>query len=165
MSSHLDRLRKELATVLEQATPEVLAQAPPGKWNSAQILEHLFLSYSGTTKGLTRCLEKGRPLGTQSRTHLRTFLMLKTGFFPTGVKAPKVAAPRGLPIEEVQRTIFAEIDTMAARLDECERKFGPRTKILDHPILGPLAVDEWRKLHWLHGRHHAKQIRERMRMS
>jgi hypothetical protein len=165
MSSHIDRLRKELTTVLEGATPAALAQAPPGKWNSAQILEHLYLSYTGTTRGLTRCLEKGRPLGTQSRTHLRAFLMLKTGYFPTGVKAPAVAVPRGVPIEEVQQTIFSEIDTMAAKLDECERRFGARTKIMDHPILGPLAVNEWRKIHWLHARHHAKQIRERMRLS
>jgi hypothetical protein len=64
--------------------------------------------------------------------------------------------------EEVQPAVFAEIDAMSAQLDECERKFGARTKILDHPVLGPLTVEQWRKFHWIHGRHHAKQIRARL---
>src|SRR5215468_5469609 len=104
MSSHLDRLRQELQSVLSGATPAALAYAPAGKWNTGQILEHLFLSYTGTTKGLMKCLEKGTPLATRSSAPIRTWLLLKTGYFPTGVEAPRVAVPRGLPTEEVQRT-------------------------------------------------------------
>ncbi|MGZ4836286.1 MAG: DUF1569 domain-containing protein [Terriglobales bacterium] len=33
---------------------------------------------------------------------------------------------------------------------------------MDHPFLGPLTADEWRKFHWVHGRHHTRQIRERI---
>jgi len=33
---------------------------------------------------------------------------------------------------------------------------------MDHLFLGPLTANEWRKFHWVHGRHHARQIRERM---
>ncbi len=51
---------------------------------------------------------------------------------------------------------------MGSGLDACERRFGARTKIMDHLFLGPLTASEWRKFHWVHGRHHARQIRERM---
>jgi hypothetical protein len=30
--------------------------------------------------------------------------------------------------------------------------------VLDHLILGPLTAAQWRKFHWIHGRHHVKQI-------
>jgi hypothetical protein len=34
---------------------------------------------------------------------------------------------------------------------------------MDHPFLGPLTASQWRKFHLVHGRHHARQIRERMK--
>ena len=51
---------------------------------------------------------------------------------------------------------IAEMDDMIAR---CEEKFGSSSKLLDHPILGPLTGAEWRKFHLVHGLHHVKQIR------
>jgi hypothetical protein len=29
---------------------------------------------------------------------------------------------------------------------------------LDHPILGPFSIAQWRKFHLVHGLHHVKQI-------
>jgi hypothetical protein len=66
-----------------------------------------------------------------------------------------------MPPEEVQQAIVPELQRMALGLDDCERRFGTRTKIMDHLFLGPLTADEWRKFHWVHGRHHARQIRQR----
>jgi hypothetical protein len=164
MTSHLDRLQKELGAALHGATPPSIGTNPEGRWSIAQILEHLFLTYKNTTKGLTRCLEKGTPLATRATPtqRLATLFLLSTGFFPPGRKAPERTLPRGMAAEEVQPAVFAEIDAMSAQLDECERKFGARTKILDHPVLGPLTVEQWRKFHWIHGQHHAKQIRARL---
>jgi len=36
-------------------------------------------------------------------------------------------------------------------------------RILDHPILGPLNIEQWRKFHAMHGHHHCRQIVERRR--
>jgi hypothetical protein len=44
---------------------------------------------------------------------------------------------------------------------QCEELFGPRQKVLDHPVMGPLTASQWRKFHWIHGRHHIAQIVER----
>jgi len=67
-----------------------------------------------------------------------------------------------MPAEEVRQAIAPELQRMSLGLGDCERRFGVRTKIMDHPFLGPLTADEWRKFHWVHARHHARQIRERI---
>ncbi len=139
--------------------------APPGKWNSAQILEHLFLSYKNTNFGLGKCVEKGVPLATgrdleasrrkiagcESRLHAKGQGSSQTGH-PSRHGSPRKFASN----------IFVEIQKMESGFAECERRFGA-VALMDHPFLGPLNADEWRKFHLVHGRHHARQIRERMK--
>ena len=50
-------------------------------------------------------------------------------------------------------------------LDAMGAAAGTRTKVLKHPVIGPLSVDQWRKFHWIHTRHHARQILERAHAS
>src|SRR5208282_4131433 len=163
MDFSLERLQQELEGAIEGAGPSALAEAPPEKWNAAQILEHLFLTYKNTNRGIAKCLEQGAPLATRAtlRQRMATLLVVNLGYLPAGRKAPERATPRGMPPEEVQRAIVPELQKMGSGLDDCERQFGTRTKIMDHPFLGPLTAGEWRKFHWVHGRHHARQIRER----
>lgn len=164
MDFSLERLRQELEDAIGSASPSAWAQAPPGKWNAAQILEHLFLTYKNTNRGMAKCVEQSAPLATRATVKQRvaTLLVVNLGYLPEGRKAPERATPRGMPPEEVQRAIVPELQKMGAGLDDCERRFGTRTKIMDHPFLGPLTAGEWRKFHWVHGRHHARQIRDRM---
>ena len=163
MDSYLERLRRELEVTMTLAGAERVDKGPDGKWTSAQVLEHLFLTYRGTNAGIAKCLEKGAPLGTRVTLYHRvsSLLVVNAGYFPRGRKSPERAVPKGLPVDEVRREILKEIERMDAGFAECERKFGKRARILDHPVLGPFNVGQWRKFHWLHGRHHAKQIRER----
>jgi len=167
MDSYLERLHQELEHAIAGATPARLENAPHGKWSPAQILEHLLLTYQGTNKGVAKCLEKGCSLAGRVtfKDRIRSFVVVNLEYFPRGRRSPERAVPKGMPAGEVQRAIFAEIGQMEAGLAECERKFGPRTKIMDHPILGPFSVGQWRKFHWVHGRHHARQICERLRSS
>ncbi|MBI1740451.1 MAG: DUF1569 domain-containing protein [Acidobacteriales bacterium] len=164
MDSYLERLQRELEDATVGTTSASMANRPSGKWSPAQVLEHLFLTYRGTNAGLAKCLEKGAPLASPAtlKHRMGTLLVVNLGYLPSGYKAPERATPTGMPAEEVQRAIFAEIQQMDAGLAECERKFGVRAKILDHPVLGPFNVCQWRKFHWVHGRHHARQIRERL---
>jgi uncharacterized protein DUF1569 len=164
MDSYLERLHRELKGATEGATTSGLADAPAGKWNAAQILEHLYLTYKNTNKGISKCLESGAPLATGAtfRHGIATLLVVKLGYLPSGRKAPERTIPRGMGAQEVQQAIFPEIQRMESGLRDCENKFGPRTRIMDHPILGPLTAAQWRKFHWVHGRHHARQIRQRL---
>ena len=164
MNSYLERLRQELEDAVGGAGAGDLAKAPAGKWSAAQILEHLFLTYMHTNRGLAKCLEQGAPLATRAtlKDRFATVLVVNLGYLPGGRMAPERAVPRGMSPEEAQQAIAPELQKMGLGLDDCERRFGVRTKILDHPILGPLTAEQWRKFHWIHGRHHARQIRERM---
>jgi len=163
MPSDLERLQRELEDIVAGLTENSTAQTSSGNWNPAQILEHLFLTYKNTNRGLAKCLEKGTPLATSAtlKHRLGTLLVVNLGYMPKGAKAPERAVPRGMPLEEVRSTILAEIQKMESGFNDCERRFGVTTKIMDHPLLGPLTASQWRKFHLVHGRHHAQQIRER----
>jgi hypothetical protein len=164
MDSYLEPLQQELEDAMAGATPADLAKGPAGKWNSGQILEHLYLTYRGTNKGIAKCLETGAPLATRAtlKQRVQGFVVLNLGYFPDGRKSPERVIPQGMPCEEVSRAILPEIRQMRSGLAECERRFGSRTKVLDHLILGPLTAAQWRKFHLMHGRHHARQIRQRL---
>jgi hypothetical protein len=156
----LERLEKELRTILVPLPPGSAAAQAPGKWSANEILEHLYLTYTGTTKGFQRCLENGKPLarGATAADHLRRWAVIRWEYFPSGRKSPKQAAPRGLDAEMVRRDIFAKLAEMDAVIDQAAQRYGAATRLLDHPILGPLTADEWCRFHWVHGHHHAKQI-------
>ncbi len=125
------------------STFSLLTRAPTGDWQNAW-------------KGMLRWLRA------TARQRLATMVVANLGYLPGGRKAPERATPRGMSLEEVGQAIAPELERMVLGLEDCERRFGARTKITDHPFLGPLTANQWRKFHWIHGRHHARQIRERM---
>jgi hypothetical protein len=163
MDSYLEKLRQELEETISAASVERMATGPSGSWTAAQVLEHLYLTYHHTNHGIARCLEKGVPLGRPITfmDRVRTFAVVNVGYFPNGRKSPERAVPKGMACEEVRGAIVPEIQKMDTGFEECVRKFGPRARILDHPVLGPLTAEQWRRFHLAHGKHHARQIRER----
>jgi hypothetical protein len=167
MDPRLETLQSELSSVTEGLSPEQLSWRLRDKWCAAEILEHLYLTYTGTMKGFSRILEAGQPKVTTATWKQRVGLLvvLAFGYFPPGRESPPMARPRGLPPEKVRSEIAAKIADMDAVLTTCEKKFGLHTKILDHVILGPLTIAQWRKFHLVHGRHHIKQIQSLRRAS
>ena len=157
-------LAAEIEASVEGATERELTFCPAeGKWCAGQVLEHLQRTYTGTTKGLERVLAEGKPLVTPIAPKVRVmqFMVITASWFPEGRKSPKVAEPKGdVAVMDVPRTIQEKLAEMDGLLDRCQEKFGSG-KVLDHPILGALTVDQWRKFHLVHGRHHVKQVRER----
>jgi hypothetical protein len=160
MDSRLNKLKQSLESATNDMSSDQWNWHPPGKWCAAQILEHLYLSYTGTTKGFERVMASGKPLATRpSMAHrVRTLVVVRLGHMPAGVKAPEMAVPKGLPVETVQSEFGNKLAEMDAIITSCEARFGGRVHVLDHPILGPLTAPQWRKMHVVHGRHHCKQL-------
>jgi DinB superfamily len=158
----LERLQREIASAIGGLRPEQWTSHPPGKWSIKEVLEHLYLTYTGTIKGFQRVAEAGKSLATtQSLAQRgRALVVVGFGYFPSGREAPPVARPRGVPAEKVQAEIGLKISEMEDIMAQCENKLGAHRKLLDHPILGPLTAAEWRKFHLVHGLHHTKQIRK-----
>jgi len=160
MDFRLEELKKEIESAVEAMSSEQWNRHLPGKWCAAEVLEHLYLSYTGTILGVERVMRKGKPLisGASMVQRLFAFAVMGLGHLPSGRKSPAVALPRGLAADQVRNEIGAKIVAMDLIIAECEARFGRRVKLLDHPILGPLTAAQWRKLHLVHGRHHLKQI-------
>jgi len=162
MDAYLQRLQDAIASATLGMTAEDLTRHPEGKWSTAQVLEHLYLTYTGTVKGCERCLQAGKPLARTPllKDHMKAFVVTGLGYLPNGRKAPERTQPRGMLVNEVTREIGPRISAMDELITQCETRFGRRSRILDHPFLGPLTARQWRKFHWVHGRHHMKQIQE-----
>ena len=160
MDSRLEKLKADLESAVEGMSSEQWNWHVPGKWCAAEILEHLYLTYTGTIKGFERVIASGKPLATSASMaqRLSSFVVVGLGHMPGGIEAPAVARPRGLPVDQVRKEIGAKLVAMDAIIGKCEAGFGPDVKLLDHPILGPLTAPQWRKLHIVHGRHHQKQL-------
>ena len=160
MDSYLRRLQDAITSATSSMTTEDLAKHPEGKWSSAQILEHLYLTYTGTAKGFQRCLREGKPLARRPTLNdrMKIFVVTRLSHLPEGRKSPERAQPRGLAAEDVLRDVGVQLKIMDEAISQCEIRFGKRTRVVDHPILGPLTSQQWRKFHWVHGQLHIKQI-------
>jgi hypothetical protein len=161
MSPELEDIHRALEIATAGFTEQTWLWAPEGKWNSALIAEHLLLSYMSTTLGLLSAIHAGK-LSTRPMTmriRIAIFILTRLKHFPKGRSAPPQAVPKGrLQVGAIKR-IHQALLTMDERLSSAERLFGSKTKILDHPELGPLNAMEWRRFHRTHGLHHIKQIK------
>ena len=165
MDFYLQRLQNAIGAVTSGMTFDMLARRPqPDKWSVAEVLEHLYLTYTGTIRGFENCLAAGKPLARAQnwKDLARTSVVVGLGYLPEGRKSPKNAEPRGLPCDRVLAEFDQKIVAMDAVIATAEEKFGSQVPLVDHPILGPLRAGQWRKFHWVHGRHHLKQL-ERLR--
>jgi hypothetical protein len=160
MDTRLEKLKHALESAIEGMSSEQMRWHPAGKWCATEVLEHLYLTYTGTTKGFERLLESGKPTATpvSLKHRWRTLVVVGFGHLPTGRKAPRVTEPRGLSSEKVRSELAAKIAAMDAIFEQCETRFGRGIRLLDHPILGPLTAKQWKKFHLLHGMHHQKQL-------
>lgn len=160
MHHELSMLRTALANAIEDMSADDFARRPPGKWNSAEILDHLNLTYLGTIKNFERCLASGKPGAGPDRKAKRwpRRVIVWIGFFPSGRKSPDRVLPRGTPVQQLTTEIFENIARMDKVIAQCDAAFGPGKPLADHPILGPMTAREWRKFHLVHGKHHVRQI-------
>jgi len=164
MHPDLERAHDSLAAATAGLDAAWLAAAPPGKWTVAQIVEHLAKGYGGTAHVLGRCLDQDRPKARAItlKDRLLTFVVVDLGYLPEGRQAPEVTRPSDPPPPDIVETALValrDLDQVAAR---AEARFGARTPLVNHPIIGPLGVDQWRRFHWVHTRHHLKQIAARL---
>jgi hypothetical protein len=160
LSPELEHIRREVEKLTRDWSDADWHRALAGKWTSGQILEHLLLSFTGTTKGIRSVMDAGRPLGGKPtvRDRMRTLAVAKFSVMPSGRESPHMAIPNdGLDRDSLRR-FYDALVAMDATLSDAERRFGSSVKLLDHPVLGPLSVKDWRRFHRTHANHHLKQI-------
>lgn len=152
--------RHGLRKALSGLSPSDAERSHDGAWSIANIVEHLDLSYTRNAAGLERRIAKGdAPDRARTvRQHAIRFLIVTMGYFPSGRKAPTGVVPQGRSFAELAPAIDGHLVELDRWLSEGERVFGATRAVLDHPIIGPFSIDDWRRFHWIHTRHHVKQI-------
>ena len=140
-------------------------RGPEGKWTPAQIVEHLAL---GLTSSAAKFAERRNhaPMARRPRTpaeKIAKLFVFGLRWFPPGRKAPE----RTVPPPQMPRAV-AEPHFLAgvAAWNHLERELLPHRRadlFVKHPRMGDLTLEEWMRFHLIHARHHARQIRRRIR--
>ena len=163
MHKHLESCLEVVLDAMKDGGSQYSVRRDPARWSPVEIVEHLTRSYSGTAKGFERCVEKGAPLATATtiKQRLQQFALIKLGYFPEGRQSPKHIIPTG---DLDHHAVLEAVRRDLARLDDAAIKARQALgsgKMLDHPILGALTIDQWLKFHVVHTKHHARQIAAR----
>lgn len=165
------KVRRQLAALepmvlqpLHELKGEDWHRVVPGKWSIAQIVRHLAIGidYSAATfeKRVDRTGMKRR--ATPGQTLLR-HIYLGVGRVRPGRGAPPGTTPEERPDPE---TTLAQFRMGVARLEAMLQAWPPHRQVevfAKHPALGDLNLPEWVRFHFIHCRHHARQIQARLR--
>lgn len=166
LKSALEPLAKQIAPLTMEE-----AQIPPlpgqGRWCAQQILEHLILTYQLTSDSVSRQLKSGR-VPRNRRNMLEFLLRVQTiglGYMPDGIPSIRAFRPGEFTAEDgaaIATRFLAAAEEMDQQLVAARRKFGIQA-CGEHPFFGVMRVDEWRRYHAVHARHHENQLRNAIR--
>ena len=161
MSPELERALTEIDSATNGMSDEQLAWHPEAKWSTGDILEHLSLAFARTIAGMQKRMENGHPTKRKptAKERFRSFVLTKIGYFPRGRGAPDGTVPQGVPPRGALTSIRQNLIAMDAAIADCESRVGSHTRFASHPVLGPLKAKEWRRFHYVHTRHHMRQVR------
>jgi hypothetical protein len=164
MDAWLDRLRNEIEETTLGLRESDWGFAPQGRWNSAQIMEHLGRSYGTTAKMLELSMDAGAPevRAVKFSELWKKLLVVDLGMFPSGAKAPAMVTPQGDPGPVALERALSNLERMDVAITEAEKRWGSEKPIAMHVVLGPLKPCEWRKFHYVHGHHHLVHMRKRL---
>jgi hypothetical protein len=152
---------RELLAPVTTLPADLADAAVPGKWSIAAILEHLDLTYTMNGAAVTRRAAKGAgsPARARSFQHwLAQTIVITIGHFPAGRRSPEMVLPRGRLYADVAPALDVHLIELDRHMNDAARVLGERARVLDHPRLGQLSINDWRRFHAVHTRHHVRQI-------
>ncbi len=137
--------------------------APRGAWTIAQIVEHLAISVDIVATIFAERVER-EDMRRRSKPHQTVLrhLVLTAGRIPPGFKAVPGSEPSSRPDPEL---VSAEFRMGVELTRSFVEQWPSRRQVsvyVGHPLLGDLNLPEWARFHYLHCRHHARQIRDRL---
>jgi hypothetical protein len=165
------KVRRQLAALepmilgrLREISGEDWHRTVAGKWSLAQILRHLSIGvdYSANTFEARAAKTDMKRRATPGQAILR-HLILGLGKFPKGRDAPAGSIPEDRPDPEAAEAQFRMgVVRFEALIESWPRERWARI-FVKHPVLGDLNLPEWVRFHYVHCRHHGRQIEARLR--
>jgi DinB family protein len=165
MNPWLDRLRREIVETTQGLSDSDWNRAPSGRWNCAQVMEHLGRSYGATAKKLELDLSAGgapQVRAAKISERISKIVVLNLGIFPSGREAPAFVRPQGEAGPVALERALTGLERMKVAIAAAEARWGTKEAIAMHFVFGPMNSGQWRKFHYLHGHHHVLQMRERL---
>jgi hypothetical protein len=165
MDTYITKAKRLIEEATKGLSESELTGSRDGKWSPARVLEHLAKAFGGSAKAFELQVRAGelkplRKLTFKERAGI--FLVCTIGYFPEGRNAPEMTLPSENPEGATTlRRALENLDRADKALHALEEKWGTRDTVYTHPVLGPLTVPQWRKFHYVHTRHHMKQVVER----
>lgn len=163
VARQLARLEPMVLTPLHGVPKEDWHRRPKGKWSVAQIVQHLSIGVDHVSERFAHRAEK-QDMTRRASPHqtLLRHLLLGFGKFPPGIGTPDGARPEDRPDPElIQAQFRMGVERTRALIEDwpSERQVAV---YVNHPILGDLNLLEWVRFHYVHCRHHARQIKRRL---
>jgi hypothetical protein len=167
MNRNLEVLREELTEALSGLDEDQTQLRPggdPARWSVQQVAGHLRMTYAVTVVAMDARIMKASATKAKPSLIQRVaqFTLISCGYFPRGRQAPDrvCSAADEVPVSgsALAGRVQEALATMDSRIDKAEMIFGSTRRVVSHMVLGPLSMDQWRRFHLIHGRHHIKQI-------
>ncbi len=159
----LSRLEPMVLHPLDGVDENDWHRAPAGKWNLAQIVEHLAITIDMVATGFEHCVDK--PVMRRSATPAQSVLrhmLLGGGKLPRGLKAFETSLPSEAPDPELVAARFRMGVERTRELVEDWPEQRTLEVFLRHPVLGDLNLPEWVRFHYVHCGLHGEEIGERL---
>jgi hypothetical protein len=155
-----NKMRVALLDEMEATNPAALVAKPlAGKWSMLEIVEHLVLAERAVLKGLpdvSGLVENERAL-----THRVRYLLVMALLSSTiRVEVPSSAmVPRGGRTLADLRGLWNENQNWLRKCIDVLGPEGVRRTVFEHPIAGPLSVEQTVRMGQVHVEKHLRQIR------
>ena len=148
---------------LRGIAPEDWHRAPKGKWSVAQIVAHLATGVDLSSSAFEQRKEKfGMLRRSNPGQAVLRHLLLTIGRFPPGRKAGDTTQPPERPDAELVSAQFRMGVERFTKMINAWPEGRQLEVFVKHPYLGDLNLPEWVRFHYVHARHHAKQIADRL---
>ena len=161
LAKAVNSFAEEVASV-DLAEAQISPDPKLNRWSGQQVVEHLILSMRKSREGLEQVL-KSKSSRSNRATLLQHALSLQLffGSMSRGMPALPSVTPVAFVPEDgmlLSARLLGEAEDLSKVLAECRLVFGLQP-CGNHPIYGPLRVEEWRNYHAVHFRHHLKQFK------
>ena len=160
-----DEKRGALLDEMGALDPAKLVAKPlPGKWSMIEIIEHLVLAERAVLQGLaepSRLNERERRLKHRFSYGL-VMLVLKFGI-PVQVPSPAMVPQGDRSLGQLRRLWDENQEWLRTYIVRLDRR-GLRRAVFEHPIAGPLSVEQALHMGHVHLDTHIRQIRRLQRL-
>ncbi len=163
ISNHLDRLEPLMLKPLHGLQDGDWHRAPVGKWTIVQILQHCSIGIDLVARAFQELADTA-PMQRGSKPHQTVLrhLTLGVGQYPGALKALPDAVPDDKPDPALVSAQFRMgVEQYRSLAGEWPQE-KQTSRFVRHPMLGDLNLPEWVRFHYLHCRHHAGEICERL---